>query len=51
MKRKQITISEKQITIIKKLSDHQCISFSEMLRKIIDFYFESVMNEDKNSQK
>jgi predicted DNA binding CopG/RHH family protein len=40
MTRKNIMLTEKQIALVKKKADIQGISFSEMLRKIIDRFLE-----------
>jgi hypothetical protein len=38
--KKLITLTEKQIEYIKRLSEEKQISFSEMLRRILDRYME-----------
>lgn len=38
--KKLITLTERQIEYVKKLSEEKQISFSEMLRRILDEYIE-----------
>lgn len=41
MKRTQIFLTEKQVETITKEAEKSEIRFSEMLRRIVDFYFEN----------
>ena len=42
MKRKNVMITEKQEARVKAEADSQGTSFSELLRKIIDWYFSQI---------
>lgn len=47
MKKKLVSLSDQQITRVKKDAEKNEISFTEMVRRILDKYYDEQLKEDR----